>query len=304
MLTQPECLPCIIDDLWGAIKVEIPEISTQWEILEEALQWLATQPLSQKVPSYFITGVHRLFKKISGISFPFQERRNNANRLGQELAYQVEKEACGIDEFSRFSLYLRIAVAANSLDFRTAGLGYESSLEELQRNLLQSAQNLAVNQIQEIYSHCQGISRILYIHDNVGEIALDKLLIRTLKMEGKKVVSAVRGGPITSDVVLEDAQAVGLEEVAERIIIAGPDTLGISFEEMSGEMLQEIYSTQLIIAKGQANFYSFSEYHARIPSPIVCLFRTKCDFVAHLFGKNGAINIACLLPYLEQKKSS
>jgi len=295
LLTQPECLPCIIDDLWGAIKSEIPGKSTQWEIWQQALRWLADQSLSQKVPSYYITGVHRLLKRISGISFPFQERRNKANRLGQELASLVENESRGRDGFSRFSFLLRIAVAANSLDFRTVGLGYESPLQELKRNLLQSAQELAVDETRGIYSRCQQASRILYIHDNVGEIALDKLLIGALKAEGKEVVSAVKGGPITSDVILEDAKVVSLEEVSEKIIVAGPDTLGISFEEISEEMVREISSVQLIIAKGQANFYIFSEYHSRVSSPVACLFRTKCDIVSQLFRKKGTVNIAYLL---------
>ncbi|GAH29734.1 unnamed protein product, partial [marine sediment metagenome] len=46
---------------------------------------------------------------------------------------------------------------------------------------------------------------------------------------GSSVTSVLRGGPITSDATMEDGEEVGLQEAASEIILAGPDTLGISF---------------------------------------------------------------------------
>ena len=74
------------------------------------------------------------------------------------------------------------------------------------------------------------------MRDNVGELALDKLLIQELQRNNAIVISAVRGGPITSDATIDDARQIELHAAAPSVILAGPDTSGISFQEMSEEL--------------------------------------------------------------------
>jgi hypothetical protein len=105
----------------------------------------------------------------------------------------------------------------------------------------------------------------------------------------------MRGGAITSDATMDDAKCIGLYEVATSVILAGPDTLGISFYEMSQELKDELSKADLIFAKGQANFYVFSEHKDKVRCPIVCLFRTKCNFVSSIFNFEQNINIATIL---------
>jgi uncharacterized protein with ATP-grasp and redox domains len=40
----------------------------------------------------------------------------------------------------------------------------------------------------------------------------------------------------------------------------------------------------LVIAKGQANYYVFSEHRAKLPGEIFCLFTIKCQPVADVIG--------------------
>ena len=129
----------------------------------------------------------------------------------------------------------------------------------------------------------------------MGEIAFDKLLIRELRRYGASVTSALRGGPITSDATMEDGETVGLQEAASEIILAGPDTLGISLSEMSNQLKQELQTADLVIAKGQANYYALSEYKSKVPGKIAFLFRTKCEIVSNELGEEGKINAAILL---------
>src|SRR5690606_21879068 len=100
------------------------------------------------------------------------------------------------------------------------------------------AEKLKVNDCLQLYEIAkrtpkrkQNPPRLLYIHDNVGEIAFDRLLISDFRNRGWFVISALRGGAITSDATLEDGAYVRMEEYADLIICAGPDTLGISWEE-------------------------------------------------------------------------
>jgi hypothetical protein len=130
----------------------------------------------------------------------------------------------------------------------------------------------------------------------VGEIALDKFLIEYMQRNGEtRVISAVRGGPITSDATMDDARQVKLQESASSVILAGPDTLGISFHEMSDEFSKELSQADLVIAKGQANFYVFSEHKNELRCPVVSFFRSKCQLVSGLFGFHENINVATIL---------
>jgi pyridoxal/pyridoxine/pyridoxamine kinase len=80
------------------------------------------------------------------------------------------------------------------------------------------------------------------------------------------------------------ARGVGLETAVDRLIVAGPDTLGISWEEASPELMQAMQAAPLIIAKGQANYYVFSEHRAELRGEVFCLFTIKCQPVADVLG--------------------
>jgi len=188
------------------------------------------------------------------------------------------------------------AIASNHLDFRTVGSGYGFQMAEIIEELRGCvSEGLRIDQRAEIFQIAKSSSQILYIHDNVGEIAFDKLLIHELRRYGASVTSALRGGPITSDATIEDGETVGLQEAASKIILAGPDTLGISLNEMSDQLKRELRTADLVIAKGQANYYALTEYREEVHGEIACLFRTKCEIVSNDLGETGKINVAILL---------
>jgi len=296
MRTHLNCASCIIDDLCGALQLVPLEEKTKQEILKESFQFLAREFSTDKIPSYFITEVHRILKKISGIEIPFKERRDKCNQLGMEMAEKIALEAGRLEESERFSLLVNWAIASNHLDFRTVGTGYGFQMAEIIEELRTCiSEGLKIDQRAEILQIAKSSPKILYIHDNVGEIAFDKLLIKELIRYGASVTSALRGGPITSDATIEDGETVGLQEAASKIILAGPDTLGISLNEMSDQIKRELQNTDLVIAKGQANYYALTEYRSEVPGEIACLFRTKCEIVSNDLNETGKINVAILL---------
>ena len=296
MRTQLNCASCIIDDLCGALQLIPLEEKTKKEILNESFQFLAREFSTERIPSYFITEVHRILKRLSGIEIPFKERRDKCNQLGIEMAEKIALEAEGLEESERFSFLVNWAIASNHLDFRTVGTGYGFQMAEIIEELRSClSEGLKIDQIAEIFRIAKNSPKILYIHDNVGEIAFDKLLIKELRRYGASVTSALRGGPITSDATIEDGETVGLQEAASEIILAGPDTLGISLSEMSDQLKQELQTADLVIAKGQANYYALTEYKSKVPGEVACLFRTKCELVTNELGETGKINVAILL---------
>lgn len=296
MRTHLNCASCIVDDLCGALQLIPLEEKIKKKILSESFQFLSREFSTEKIPSYFITEVHRILKRISGIEIPFKERRDKCNQLGIEMAEKIALEAEGLEEFDKFSFLVNWAIASNHLDFRTVGTGYGFQMAEIIEELRAClSEGLKIDRRAEIFRIAKSSSKILYIHDNVGEIAFDKLLIQELRRYGASVISALRGGPITSDATLKDGETVGLQGAASEIILAGPDTLGISLDEMSDQLKRELQTADLIIAKGQANYYALTEYRSKVPGEIACLFRTKCELVSNELGETGKINIATLL---------
>ena len=297
MKAELDCISCILDDVAGAVKLMPISADQRNEIMQQCMKMMANQFDLNSVPSKYITEVHRIAKRISGIEVPFESLRKACNRVGLKLSEVVEKEASKIkDPFKRFRFLVRWAIAGNHIDFRTVGTGYDvdfSSIEEMIRKPFDK--DLSVDQTPQIFEAVKKSKMILYVHDNVGEIALDKLLIKELRTYAQKIICAKGGGAITSDATIEDGNEVGIPEVASEVILACGDTLGVAWEERTPEFKNALDSADLVIVKGQANYYVFSEHRNEINCPVADLFSTKCDVVASKFNLKGAVNIATLL---------
>jgi uncharacterized protein with ATP-grasp and redox domains len=184
------------------------------------------------------------------------------------------------------------AIAGNLLDFRVCG--YELAAAETQRLLQEKFdEGLALDQTLALESRLGAAREILFVHDNVGEVAFDKELCRELRRQAPHahITSALRAGVMTSDATLDDGRAVDLGEVTD-VIASGPDTLGICFAEMTPEMHAAIARADLIISKGQANFYVFDDRPAEVRVPVLALLRTKCMVVSRHLGFDRIVNVA------------
>jgi hypothetical protein len=285
MKTTPTCLTCVLGDVYAAAQQVTPDVGIQLKVAKDCMEFLAQTFGHEHVPSYYITEVHRILKRDTGIAIPFEESRRQLNQVGLQIAERLQKQAEGLEGLPRFRFVATWALAGNSLDSRTVGIGYgfdpEKTLQHLQGYV---DRGLARDDLDRLYLRIKAKTPILYIHDNVGEIALDKIFIQELRGHGCRVTSALRGGPITSDATMEDGRMVGLDTAVDRLIQAGPDTLGISWEEASPELREAMQKAPLIIAKGQANYYVFSEHRAKLPGEIFCLFTIKCQPVADVIG--------------------
>lgn len=297
MLTVPACLPCIIEDARAASARCVPDEDLRFAVDRAVLEYVQAHWSHDVPPSYHITAVHRIIKQVAGLAVPFAEARQRTNEVGLQLAAAMEQEAAAIaDDRARFRFLARWALAANSLDSRTPGTGYAFDPAEARAYLAPYLdQPPAVDHLDALFDWVQMAPDVLYVHDNVGEIALDAALIRELRRQGCHVTSALRGGPITSDATIEDGEAVGLGRAADRLIVAGPDTLGISFREMSEALRAALAAADLVIAKGQANYYVFSEYREQVAGRVFSLFTIKCRPVAEQWGAARRATVAAFL---------
>lgn len=289
------CYPCILGDIAGALELAGAGEETASRVMAEVNALLHNEGAKRKPPSYYITEAHRALKREMGLAEPFAELRRRANEIGVELSRRIREDAEKLGDAERFRHIVMWCVAANHLDFRTAGTGYDFDPDGIYSFLENEyRRGLAVDMINSLLLAAQKARRVLYVHDNVGEVAIDTLLIAELRRMGARVSSALRGGPITSDATMEDGRAAGVFDAADEVILAGPDTLGISLDEMSEELAGALQTADLIVAKGQANYYVLTEYLNTHRSQVACLFSTKCDPVAEIFGLKGKKNIVWL----------
>lgn len=297
MKLVPECLPCFVDDIAGALDMLHVPPDKSMAVLSESLVYLSGHIAERMPPSYYITHLHRILKRRLAMDMPFAGLRAACLKAGMEIARTVEKKASALKGTARFRFLLRWATAANSLDFRTAGAGYGLSTKQAEKTIAgYFKKGLFVDQSGRILAAAKAAKAIVYIPDNVGELPFDKLLIGLLSSYGACVTVPLRGGPITSDAVMADAEAAGLNSVAARLILAGPDTLGISFREMSGELADALSHADMVIAKGQANYYVLSEFGRQYPgATIACLFTAKCKNIWEKFGCEGKASIAAII---------
>lgn len=141
---------------------------------------------------------------------------------------------------------------------------------------------LTIDDSKILYERLKSAKSIMYLGDNSGEICLDKLFIKYIKNEFPdiNVYFGVRGKRIINDVSLEDAQIVGIHEVAN-VIENGDGSLGTVIERVSDEFREKFYDADVIIAKGQGNYESLSEIDKK---NIFHLFMAKCENVSNSLG--------------------
>jgi uncharacterized protein with ATP-grasp and redox domains len=303
MLTQLACSSCIIDDLRGALDTCVPDEAQRLAILREAMVWLGDEFDTCRIPSYYITRVHRLLKERAGLEMPFGELRQRCNEAGMAIRERVVQQLATVaGDLERMRTLLLWAIAGNHLDFRTVGTGYDLSTDDIAAQLgAIVAEGLMVDHTLELLAHATRGPRTLYLADNVGEIALDTLLVRELQRFGCAVTVAVKGGPITSDAVWADAHAVGMDTLAP-VILSGPDTLGVPLDEMSAALRAELERAEMVISKGQANYYACSELVREYPAAFFCLLRTKCSVAARSLGLTcPRANVAVELEHQDTK---
>ena len=134
----------------------------------------------------------------------------------------------------------------------------------------------------------QSAKTLLVLGDNCGEIAMDRLLIETIRelYPHISVQYGVRGYPSVNDVTREDADVVGMGEVAE-VIDNGDNHLSTLLHRTSYAFNRAFYEADVVIAKGMGNYEGLNTCNRG--NIWFCLV-AKCNTIARLTGsKKGAI---------------
>jgi uncharacterized protein with ATP-grasp and redox domains len=150
-----------------------------------------------------------------------------------------------------------------------------------------------LDELAQILDKAKKAKTVLYLTDNAGEVALDTLLVQELKSLGAHVTVAVKAAPILNDALLEDAEIVGMDKVADKVMTTGSDSVGLFPDECSNDFLKVYRSVDLVVAKGMGYAETLTELELLVPHAL--LLRSKCGTVANHFCVSTGKNIAKLL---------
>jgi uncharacterized protein with ATP-grasp and redox domains len=276
MKITPYCIPCFKQQIERTIAYSTDDTELQACAKKEALKFVGDSTLDVP-PPVLAKHVYRIIKKITGNEDPYREIKKKHNREVMEVYEELREIVCGSTH--PLETAVKLAVAGNDIDF--AASHRPGDIRKIVEGIDQMT--FHINHKESFLRDLERFGKVLYLADNAGEIVFDKLLIEMIRLFNPEreldITVAVRGKPVINDVTIEDAEFIGMDEVA-RVINNGDDTPGTWLEDISPEMKSYYDLSDLVISKGQGN-YETLDTETRL---IYFLMEVKCQAVAADMG--------------------
>ncbi len=293
MKVEAECAVCLLHRGHMEALEATEDRVLQWKAMTALIRLLSREFKPKAVPAILGTKRDRIIKDITGNSDPYAKRKQMSNQKAMAIlpvARRLVEKETSVE--SRFRKACLCSVVGNIIEFDIPKHRFE--FEDLEKLIQEAEEQLAIDELKEIFSLAKKAKQILYLTDNAGEIAFDTLLVRELKRLGARVTVAVKGKPIINDATMQDAEYVKMHEIADDVTTNGTDTVGLILEECSERFLNLYRSADLVVAKGMG--YAETVTELKLTRPHALLFRTKCNPVARFFGASRDRNVAKLMP--------
>jgi len=274
MKTYLECIPCFTRQAFDAVSMVTEDEELRLRIMRRVLEAASCFPADAPPPAMGAE-IHRLIRREAGNPDPYREIKRRANEFALGLMPRLLDTVT--TSKNPFETSLRLAIAGNIMDWgaRPHGDISEAAVERALQEALHAP--LEKGSPGTFYERLMRVDNVLYLADNAGEIALDRLFIGFLPCPD--ITVAVKSGPVINDATMEDARQVGL---ADRVCVieTGSDAPGTLLDECSEDFRGRFAGADVIIAKGQGNYETLSDR----PEEIVFLLKAKCPVVARDIG--------------------
>jgi uncharacterized protein with ATP-grasp and redox domains len=250
----------------------------QEQIVHEVLGTLAEAELSLPPPVHARL-TNRIVREHTGVTDPYLADKQRSNELALRLVGECRGKLAAAGD--PLAMAVRLAAAGNIIDFGVHGEVDPAQVEATIEHALDAP--LDPDTLARLREQTAKASKILYLADNAGELAFDRLLIEQFPQG--TVTVAVKSAPVLNDALRADAAAVGIPDVA-RVIENGGDIPGTWLPETSAEFQELLTSADVVISKGQGNFETLTEP----PREIFFLLKVKCLMVSrHLEEPIGTV---------------
>jgi uncharacterized protein with ATP-grasp and redox domains len=272
------CYPCILD----RAKFECDLVFSQEEeekkkaAMEELLDYMAGH--KGGVPALVGTERENIIKRRSKNHDPYRRLKEESNRVAMALLPLAEEFYEKADD--KIEALIRIAAAANSMEFGVKGHDYDNST--FAGVFLKTLCERLYCDIGEIKRRLGNFSNIFYLTDNSGEVVFDLFVMGKLGRMGKRIVVGSKSEPVLNDVTVRELSALNDMEVE---VIPTGNVVGTALEHLDPRAYTLLFDPSwLILSKGMGNFETISEFEERLSGRLIYIMRAKCDPVADVIG--------------------
>ena len=275
-LLSLDCLNCALNQLIAATDMAGIPYARRLELMQEAFELIARRGVNRN-NCELIEEVYRIATREIGDEDPYRRVKSDFNRGMMRLWPQVRKHIA--ESSDPLAAATRAAIAGNLIDL--AALGLEVSLDSAMEKVFEvDRTGMYIDETASLADALAGAKTLLVLGDNCGEIAMDRILVETIRRlyPQLQVAYGVRGMACVNDVTRDDAAEVGMEEVAE-IIDNGDSLLSTQLYRTSPEFNERFYAADVIIAKGMGNYEGL---HACDRGNIWFMLISKCNTIARL----------------------
>ena len=274
MKMASNCYPCILDRAKFECDMVFSREEEKRAAVEELLDYMACH--KGGVSALVGTERERIIKRRSNNPDPYRKFKDESNRVARDLLPVAEQFYEKADD--KIEALIRIAAAANSMEFGVKGHDYDNSTfagvfsETLNEKLY--------GDIKKIKERLESFGNVFYLTDNSGEVVFDLFLIGRLKKMGKRIVVGSKSEPVLNDVTVRE-----LEAMSDVDVIATGDVVGTALDSLSDRARSLLLDPGwLILSKGMGNYETISEYEKMLAGRLIYLMRAKCEPVAAAVG--------------------
>ena len=269
-----DCYPCILDRAKFEADLVLKTEAEKTQAMEELLAFMADN--IGGVPALVGTQREVIIKRRSKNVDPYHDLKAEANQVAEALLPAAERFYSQSKD--KLEALIRIAAAANSMEFGVKGHNFENAtFGQIFCDIL--AENLQWD-LEEIRKRLERFENILYLTDNSGEAIFDIFVIEKLKEMGKRVVIASKSEPILNDVT-----AYEMRSFTDNEVIPAGSVVGTWLDEITPELSAHLFDKDwLVISKGMGNFETMSEYDCKLAGRLIYILRAKCEPVAAALG--------------------
>lgn len=290
MKMNPRCTYCLLSRVHFQSKLSTDDEDLISKTIKECLEVVTKNYSPDVVSASVATKVHRKCYEVLGDNDPYAVTKKLIDQAALKVL-PVAKEKIYENSPENGELFRRAVLAsvvANYFDFGI--MGFDASEDKFEAAFRKYFEHgLDVDDTPKMLGLMQDV---VYIADNCGEILFDTLVFEIIKKLGGKITLVVRGGPILTDVTLEEIKEFEIDNKVDRVLTTGSNAVGVLIEEAPPELLQAMKDATLIISKGMANYETLSEHNF---GPIAYMLLTKCECVAEDLGLEKNLSIAKLM---------
>ncbi len=275
-----DCIHCYLKQAVSCMEmIKVPD-EKKIEVLYNLIDFIKTLKPSAS-PAYNSSLVLLKTYEFINNPDPYYEAKKSSNKLALELYPRVKEKVETADD----PLYeaLKVSVAGNVIDL---GIQRDFDIDKE----LDHAFNFGfwIDDYPLLKEKIEKAKDVVIVGDNAGEIVFDKILVEILNGMGKNVYYIIKSGPILNDATKEDAEEVFMNKIAN-VVESGAALLGVPKDFVSKQVKNLIYTADVIISKGQANFETVDDFED-VQANVFYLLKIKCEYLAKkLMFKQGSL---------------